>query len=306
MAYVYGRGIERNAFAPVDPMRLSIAVASVVLLGLCPPQALAQLILPGALPAPPAAAATGKKAAPGKDGIAGPDVAARRKPAAVAVKAAGEDGLLGRELHLNGKSGRIGFARDGSDLAVSFLTLEGLQISHPDDACRVDVVAGKPLAAKAVGKPQGSPRFQVALEACPFAFDVLEGAILVPAMPQICEIKAADCRVDPAGLWGPRGASISPERAKEIEKARTHAETAMRENFKALLANASGKAATKATAGDQAGFSSARSIICRDYAREDKHGFCSLRVTEARSLALRAATGQVQDEAAAVRKARRR
>ena len=287
-------------------MRLSIAVVPVVLLGLCAPQALAQLMLPGALPAPPAAPAAGRKAGGGKDRISGPGGAARHKPAAVAAKAAGEDGLLGRELHLNGKSGRIGFARDGPDLAVSFLTLEGSQISQPDDACRVDVAAGKPLVAKALGKPLGSQRFQIALEACPFTFDVLDGAVLVSPMPQICEIKAADCRVDPEGLWGPRGASIGPDRAKEIEKARTHAENAMRENFKALLANATGKPAGKAVVSEQAGFSSARSTICRDYSREDKHGFCALRVTEARALALRAAIGQVQDEQAAVRKTRRR
>ena len=287
-------------------MRLSFAVASSILLGLFAPAALAQLVLPGALPAATAAPATGKKTPAAKTGTAGPDGAAKRKPAPVAAKAAGEDGLPGREFHLNGKSGRIGFSREGSELAVSFLTLEGSQISNPDDACRVDVVAGKPLLAKSLGKPQGSQRFQIALEACPFVFDVLDGAVLVPQMPQICEIKAADCRVDPAGLWGPRGAAIGPDRAKEIEKARTLAETAMRENFKALLANASGKAATKATASDQAGFSSVRSTICRDYAREDKHGFCALRVTEAHSLALRAANGQVQEEAAAARKTRRR
>ena len=44
----------------------------------------------------------------------------------------------------------------------------------------------------------------------------------------------------------------------------------------------------KDIAADQAGFSAKRDEICRDYVREDQHGFCSLRVTEARALSLSA------------------
>ncbi len=40
---------------------------------------------------------------------------------------------------------------------------------------------------------------------------------------------------------------------------------------------------------EQAGFSSEREVICRNYLGEDIHGFCALRITEARALALQAA-----------------
>jgi hypothetical protein len=44
----------------------------------------------------------------------------------------------------------------------------------------------------------------------------------------------------------------------------------------------------KEVAAAQAGFSSLREETCRDYAREDQHGFCAARLTEAHALALRA------------------
>ncbi len=39
---------------------------------------------------------------------------------------------------------------------------------------------------------------------------------------------------------------------------------------------------------DQAQFSSTREEVCRAYAEETKHGFCSTRLTEARAASLRA------------------
>ena len=66
----------------------------------------------------------------------------------------------------------------------------------------------------------------------------------------------------------------------------------MRANFHALLAGAGkDKAAVKAAAREQAGFSSNREMICRDYLREANHGFCALQLTEARSFALLARIG---------------
>ena len=297
-ANVYGLPLQTPDCPAVIPMRHLALVLCIASLGLGAGAALAQLVLPGAQPAAPRAAA---KPRPAKAAAGKPDAAARR---AAPVKAPSEETIIGRELLLNGKSGRISFSRSGTDLAVSRLTLEGSQISRPDDSCRVDVVAGTPLAASAQGRPQGMQRYQLAIEACPFVFDVLDGAILAAPLERICEIKAADCQVNPAGLWGPRAAALGPERSKEIERARTHAESAMRESFKALLAAAQGKPATKAVAGEQAGFSSTRSIICRDYAGEDKHGFCALRLTEARALTLRAAIGQGSEEGAVAKKPR--
>ena len=95
--------------------------------------------------------------------------------------------------------------------------------------------------------------------------------------------------------------TISVARAKEMEKARPKAETTMRANFKALLSNAGkDKIAIKKIAGEQAGFSSEREMLCRDYANETVNGFCALRITEARAASLAArlagASGTVHAE----------
>ncbi len=244
---------------------------------------MAQMVLPGALPAVPAAGKPSRKLGP--DGLP----LKRAKPAA--VKPIGEEAITSRELTLNGAHGRIEFVRNGDALNVTAMTIDGSQISRPDDSCRLDVVSGTPLTTRPLGRPMGTLRYQIDLASCPFSFDILEGAILVEASPKICEFKAADCKVDPAGLWGPRGTSFSPEKIKEIERARNHAEATMRENFRELLARLHARPAIKAAASEQAGFSSVRADICRDYAREDVHGFCALRLTEARAQALKASIG---------------
>ena len=249
----------------------------------------AQLMLPGALPPVGAAVKAGKavaKKVPGKS-----LAATEKKSAGGPIKLPAEEAVIGRDLALNGARGRIEFARSADGLSITRLTLDGDQISKPDDNCRVDVVAGSPIGTKSLGHPLGMNRYQVALEACPFSFDVLDGAILVNPVPQACVMKAADCKVDPAGLWGPRAASLGAERVKEIERGRQRTEATMRDNFRALLARTSGRAAVKTVASEQAGFSSARATICRDYAREDVHGFCALRITEARAITLHAAIG---------------
>jgi len=64
----------------------------------------------------------------------------------------------------------------------------------------------------------------------------------------------------------------------------------MRLNFRALLsAAAKDQETAKKIVAEQAGFSSARDMTCRSYLKEDVHGFCALRLTQARVLALQAA-----------------
>lgn len=276
-----------------------VALAVAIILSSAP-GAQAQLQLPGGLP--PAGAATPKAAvkSPGGKKSESPG-----KLSGASIKAPTEDAVIGRDLALNGSHGRIEFARSADGLSITRLTLDGDQISRPDDNCRVDVVSGSPIATKPLGRPMGMLRFQVPLEACPFSFDVLDGAILANPLPQACLLKAADCKVDPSGLWGPHAASLGPERIKEIERGRPRAETTMRDSFRALLARTKGRVAVKAAASEQAGFSSVRATICRDYAKEDVHGFCALRMTEARSLALSVAVGQASDDLA-IQKAEKR
>ena len=48
------------------------------------------------------------------------------------------------------------------------------------------------------------------------------------------------------------------------------------------------RAKQKQVVSEQAGFSSRREETCRDYAGEDRHGFCASRITLARAVALSA------------------
>ena len=178
----------------------------------------------------------------------------------------------------------IAFQRGtGKGLEIAKLSIAGEKISHPGEQCQVEVPAGTPMQTRFAGRPNGVSRYEVEIETCPFSLDVLEGAVLVTPTPRKRHFRAADCRVDPAGLWGPSGNAIGPDQTKQLERERGRAELDMRVRFRALLASA-GKdnEAIKQIAGEQAGFSSEREVICRNYLREDIHGFCALRMTQAR------------------------
>jgi hypothetical protein len=62
-----------------------------------------------------------------------------------------------------------------------------------------------------------------------------------------------------------------------------------------LAAAGKDKQQTKRLASEQAGFSSEREEKCRTYAGEDVHGFCALRFTEARAIALGAQLTGVEE-----------
>ena len=239
-------------------------------------------MLPGALQASPSAAGTTAQS---------PRGAAPGQPKPAGLKPPSEETISGHELSRDGFAGVIAFQR-GSDkgLEITQLSIAGERISHPGEQCRVAVVAGAPIQTRFAGRPNGVSRYEVLIEACPFSLDVLEGAILVAPAPQTCDFQAADCRVDPAGLWGPPGNAIGPDQTKQLERERGRVDSAMLAKFHALLTSAGkDKEAIKQIASEQAGFSSEREVICRNYLREDIHGFCGLRITQARALALQAA-----------------
>ncbi len=240
--------------------------------------AAAQMMLPGALQAAPESAGT-----PSNPTGAGP---AKPKPAA--QKPPGEETIAGRDLSRNGSEGVITFQRTPDKaLEITGLSMTGEEITHPGEPCRLDVVAGAPIETKPMGKPQGLLRYDVEIEACPFSLEVLDGAVLVAREPRTCDFAAADCRVDPTGLWGPAGKSIDAAQIKQIERSRGRAETTMRSSFRALLSSiGKDKAAVKKIASEQAGFSSEREVTCRNYSGEDVHGFCALQLTQARALTL--------------------
>jgi hypothetical protein len=255
----------------------------IVLLATLPFQApaRAQLLLPGALQASPPPvdnpAQNAVRAAPGKP------KPARLKPPA-------EETILGHELSRDGFAGAIVFqlAADKA-IEITRLSLAGEQISHPGEPCRVDVVADAPIQTKFAGHPNGVSRYEVEIAACPFSIDVLDGAVIVTRVPPTCDFRAADCRAAPAGLWGPPGNSFGPSQEKQLERERSHAESIMRTEFRTLLTSAGkDKDAIKKIVGEQAGFSSERDVACHNYLGEDAHGFCALRITQARALALQA------------------
>ncbi|MCI0735033.1 MAG: hypothetical protein L0Y50_01955 [Beijerinckiaceae bacterium] len=249
---------------------------------LLPAQSRAQLMLPGALQAhPPPAGNAGS----------GPAGAASRKPKLAGLKPPSEAGISGRDLLRDGFAGIIAFqSTPNSGLEITKLSLAGEGTSYPPEPCLVDVAAEIPVQVNFSGRPNGASRYDVEVAACPFSLEVLEGAVLVTRTPRTCEFAAAQCRVDPAGVWGPPGSAFGPDEANQLERDRGRAEADMRTNFRALLTSASKDIeAIKRIAGEQAGFSSVREMTCRNYLHEDVHGYCALRLTQARALALQAA-----------------
>ncbi len=248
----------------------------------------AQLMLPGSMPqsaptsvAPPAGSApgAGKPRSLNGDG----------QPVATApsLRPPGEDAVAGRQLQRNGATGVMAIDKTAGGLEISRLVFAGYQISRPADACRVEVGGGASVHLTPATRSQGLLSYDAELAACPFSLDILDGAARVRG--KSCDFIAADCRVDPAGVWGPPGAGIGAEEGKNIEHARSKAESEARATFRALLAaNKQNRARIKEIAHEQAIFSSIREEICRDYASEDKHGFCASRITMAHAVALSA------------------
>lgn len=251
----------------------------------------AQMTLPGAV-APTPEGATVKPIVPGAARTR-PRPSIRRRSGgkssatAVSTKAPPPSALSGQTLFLNGRKSQVTFAAGDNTPSVAHLTLSGERLSNPREQCQFEV-PGTPIATTDLGKPNGLSRIQLALPACPIAFDVLDGAALAIGDPPSCEFKDADCRVSPGGLWGPQAGALGPDKAKGIEHARAQADAAVRTNFKMLLTTTKDKAAIMAYAREQAGFSSAREEICRDYVGEGRHGFCAVKLTEGRAAALRA------------------
>lgn len=243
----------------------------------------AQLLLPGAIQASPS---------PAGNAAQNPAGAMPGKPKPAGLKPPSEETIFGHELSRDGFAGAIAFQRGpGKGIEITRLSLAGEEISHPGRQCRVDIVADTPIQTRSAGRPNGVFHYEVDIAACPFAFDVLDGAVIVVRVPPSCDFPAADCRAVPAGFWGPSASSFGPDQVKQFERERGQAESLMRAAFRARLTNAGkDKDAIKKIASEQAGFSSERDVTCRNYPGEDVHGFCALRITQARALTLQAAS----------------
>lgn len=214
-------------------------------------------------------------------GTAQPAPAPASKP--VVLKPPSEDGIIGRDLKLNGASGNLRIERSPRGDLTARATLAGAKISQPTEACSVKVGEAEPMPLTAQGRPEGVPRYDLAAPACPIHLDVLEGAVLASGPSEVCTFEAADCRVDPRGMWGPDAASLLP-RAPEMEQARGSADRAVRENYRALTQAKPQE--LRSIVSEQAAFSAEREMLCRSYAKEGAHGFCNARFSEARALSL--------------------
>ncbi|MBV9290478.1 MAG: DUF1311 domain-containing protein [Hyphomicrobiales bacterium] len=253
--------------------------------------ALAQLALPGAAPAaPPGAAPAAPEGARAR--TPKPKRAARAASgagaAAQASKTTGSDPATidGRPLRLNGQSGLLQVSGAGKTLRVDKLRLAGESVSDPSQKCIVDIAGEKPIEAASVGRPDGLERFEVDVPACPFAFDVLDGAVLVPPQITACVFKAADCQTSPGGLWGPDSDSLSD--AAAIAKQRSFAEKRMGKALEALAARAKDNPDAASLVRDQNAFAGERDEQCRGYVKESALGYCAASLTEARAALLEA------------------
>lgn len=224
---------------------------------------------------------------PGQPGPAAPE-AARPAPVPrgpVVLKVPSEDSVVGQDLQLNGSSGALRLERAAAGLAAA-VTLPGTKVSQPSESCSVKLGGGKPIPLTSMGKPDGAPRYEAPAAECPLRFDVTDGGVMVTTLDsgQTCTFSAADCATTPVGLWGPPPATLIP-RAGEFDSARGVADKAVRDNYK-LMTQRARREDVRPIVAEQAAFSADREQFCRSYAREGTHGFCHLRFTENRSLAL--------------------
>ena len=253
----------------------------------------AQISLPGAVAPTPVGAVT-KAAKPKSRG--GGMGEARLK--AVMPKAPAEDALIDKTLKLDGVGSELLITRAGTDFHVGKLVFVGDRLSRSGEQCRYEA-PGAPLKLSAKESGAGLRRYQVEFPDCAFSFDILDGALLATNDGKICEIKSADCRIDPEGLWGMGENEFDPKTAVDMLGARAKVERTVRSNFRALYDRNKGDKALRAfIVSEQAGFSSWREEICRSYARESDFGYCALRLTEARVISLGAqlASGIKQPE----------
>jgi hypothetical protein len=219
----------------------------------------AQLVLPGAVGSPPSSAEF----------------------------ASSEAAVVGRPLRLDGNHGQLLLSSHGKLLRIDKFSLPGEVISTPSRKCLIEIIGKAPIETKSLGRPDGLERYEAEIPACPFSFDLLDGAVLVPAQNAACVFQAADCQASPSGLWGPDAASLESD-AKSIERQRALAETAAAGFLHALEARLKGRPEAEDVAREQSDFIARRDDVCRDYDKESAHGYCASRMAQSRAALLKA------------------
>jgi hypothetical protein len=268
----------------------------VLALTLATPQwARAQMALPGAVAAP---TPEGEAVAPPPAEHAAPRKRSQSSGLGLAIrpKPPVESAVTGQALSLNGTRGTLLIEKGDGELRVTKLVLPGARISHPNQSCELAMGEDGPIKLKPLGTPLGVQSFELQSSACPLVLDLLGGAFHVGAPPGACTFTQADCRADFEGVWGPGGGSFSDGQIKTFERERAGLERSVQTRFRELLHKFKKKPdLAKALVKDQAAFAAIRSRTCRDYEREEAHGFCALRLTEARDFALQAKLADFTD-----------
>ena len=241
----------------------------------------AQLVLPGAAPAAPQGAKVVPKprhkswrparngtAAKGGKPACGRDRQPRRAPAHAQRQIGAPADFRRRQVadHRQASTRRRGRLRSSQ-------------------RCVVDIIGETPIEATNVGRPDGLERFEAKVPACPISFDVLDGAVLAPTQITACVFKAADCQTTPGGLWGPDGASLVGDAAKIVKERAASGKGDGQDPARDRGPRRDSPQAADLVR-DQNGFAGQRDELCRDYAKESVHGYCGLRVTEARAALL--------------------
>jgi hypothetical protein len=203
---------------------------------------------------------------------------------------------VGQRLRLNGRDGELTLWGRDRALKITKLTLAGEVISDPSQKCQIDIATEPPIEAKSLGRPDGLARYEAEIPVCTFTFDVLEGAVLVPAQNAACVFAAADCRASPSGLWGPDVASLATE-AKAAAIVRTHADDAAARLMKALAARLKGKPEAEDIERDESDLVSRGQEICRDYDKDSEHGFCASRMAQIRAAWLKSRADKLTHDA---------
>lgn len=253
-------------FAPrpiARAMKLFLVVFAAAALGCGVAQA--QMALPGAVEltpadadAKPAHAKRAHKTSPGK---------------LAPIATPGAELIVARPLLQNGLDGQLLFSGADKTLQIDKFTLPGEVVSDPNQKCRIDIVSETPIEAKSQGAPDGLERYSADIPACPLTFDVLDGAVLVPAQTTACVFQAADCQASPSGLWGPDGATLEKD-AKAIAKARRSADASISRILRFMQDR--DKASSATLTREQTDFASQRDEVCRGYAAESRHGFAGI------------------------------
>lgn len=207
---------------------------------------------------------------------------AQARPTALRVPT--EDGVVGRELKQNGSSGSLRIERTARSDLRARITLVGRRSATSVETCSVTIGGSEGVTLTSQGRPDGLSRYQADDPTCPLQVSILDESVLVKGPDNACMFQAANCLVDPAGLWGPDPSQLM-QKAREYESTRASADKAVRDNYR-VMAQRARPESVRSIVAEQAAFSADREVLCRSYAREGAHSFCDARYSEGRAIAL--------------------